>query len=105
MVSANMPTIQFNAGILNSLSLSELQTLSGRLLLWTAIFGVLTGLLGLAMWRVSVRISALQAEEKLKSAHKIAEIQHDNLTLQLKVEEERTARLKIEERFSPRTIS
>jgi hypothetical protein len=33
------------------------------------------------------------------------QVERDNLTLRLRVEEERAARLKIEERFSPRTIT
>jgi hypothetical protein len=72
---------------LNSLSLNELQTLSQRLFLWTAILGVLTGLLGLAIWRVSSRIAAIQEKQTLISEQNIAEIRQENLKLQVRVEE------------------
>lgn len=93
-------------------SLSRLSAINNWLLLLASLAFTLTALFAFGIWAVGTRLVVLQerqnqAQEQRNrdQEQRNQQMERDNLTLQLRVEEERTARLRIEERFSPRAIT
>jgi hypothetical protein len=93
-------------------SLSKLSSVNNWLLLLASIAFTLTALFAFGIWVVGKQLVVLQERQNQKQEQRnrdqeerTQQMERDNLTLQLRVEEERAARLRIEERFSPRMIT
>jgi hypothetical protein len=93
-------------------SLSKLSAVNNWLLLLASVAFTLTALFAFGIWVVGKQLVVLQERQNQEQEQRNRDqeqrnqqMERDNLTLQLKVEEERAARLRIEERFSPRTIA
>jgi hypothetical protein len=93
-------------------SLSKLSSVNNWLLFLASIAFTLTALFAFGIWVVGKRIVVLQEQQNNEQEQRNRDqeqrnqqMERDNLTLQLRVEEERAARQRIEEHFSPRKIS
>jgi hypothetical protein len=92
-------------------SLSKLSSVNNLLLFLAGVAFALTALFAFGIWAVGKRLVVLQEQQNLEQQQRNRDqeernqqMERDNLLLQAKVEEERAARLLIEQRFSPRVI-
>src|SRR4051812_24888413 len=93
-------------------SLSKLSSVNNWLLFLASVAFTLTALFAFGIWVVGRQLVVLQERQNQEQEQRNRDqeernrqMERDNLALQLRVEEERAARLRIEERFSPRKIT
>jgi len=93
-------------------SLSKLSTVNNWLLFLASVAFTLTALFAFGIWVVGRQLVVLQERQNQEQEQRNRDqeernrqLEQDNLKLQLRVEEERAARLRIEEHFTPRKIT